>query len=547
MRIALAQLNYRIGDFEGNAGKINASIEKAKELGADLVVFSELAVTGYYPHDLLEKKEFILKAEESIREIALHCRGIAALVGGPAINDGERGKQLFNAAYYLENGGIRDIFYKSLLPTYDIFDEYRHFEPNRRFHLLTTGNSKLAVTICEDLWDEQPVYSEFGKNKLYQTSPMSELAKLGPEIVINLSASPFSANQETWRKDILIRKARESGIPLVYVNQVGAHAELIYDGGSVFIDSGGRIVHELKYFEEDFRIIDTKCTNRTEVQPASEKIEKIHDALVLGIRDYFEKTGFKKATLGLSGGIDSAIVAALAVRALGSRNVRVLLLPSVYSSEHSVKDALLLAQNLDIEYDLVPIQESVDAVNKAMLPVFANLPPDVTEENIQARIRGIMVMALSNKLNHLVLNTSNKSECAVGYGTLYGDMNGGLSVLGDVYKTQVYQLAAYINRNSVIIPAGTISKPPSAELRPGQKDSDSLPEYDILDHILFRYIELNQSPAEIASSGPDRMLVDKVIRMVNMNEYKRFQAPPILRVSSKSFGFGRRMPLVARF
>jgi NAD+ synthase (glutamine-hydrolysing) len=547
MKIALAQLNYRIGDFGGNAGKITASIEKAKESGADLVVFSELAVTGYYPHDLLEKKEFILKAEETIRKIALHCTGIAALVGGPAINDGEKGKQLFNAAYYLENGGIRDIFYKSLLPTYDIFDEYRHFEPNRSFHLIATKKGKLAVTICEDLWDEQPVYSEFGKNKLYQTSPMAELAKLGPDIMINLSASPFSANQETWRKDILVRKARESEIPLVYVNQVGAHAELIYDGGSVFIDCRGRIVHELKYFEEDFKIIDTKCTSSFEVQPAKEKIEKIHDALVLGIRDYFGKTGFKKATLGLSGGIDSALVSALAVSALGSRNVRVLLLPSVYSSEHSVKDALLLARNLGIEHNLIPIQDSVDAVNRAMSPVFANLPSDVTEENIQARIRGIMIMALSNKLNHLVLNTSNKSECAVGYGTLYGDMNGGLSVLGDVYKTQVYQLAAFINRDSGIIPAGIISKPPSAELRPGQKDTDSLPEYDILDHILFRYIELNQSPAEIASSGPDRTLVDKVIRMVNMNEYKRFQAPPILRVSSKSFGFGRRMPLVARF
>jgi NAD+ synthase (glutamine-hydrolysing) len=547
MKIALAQLNYRIGDFTGNAGKMIASIEKAKESGADLVVFSELSVTGYYAHDLLEKKEFIQKAGETVREIAAHCTGIGALVGAPVINDGERGKQLFNAACYLADGAIRDIFYKSLLPTYDVFDEYRHFEPNRNYHLLRTGNLNLAVTICEDLWDEQPDYNEFGKNKLYQTSPVAELIKLGPDMIINLSASPFSANQESWRKDILVRKTRESGIPLVYVNQVGAHAELIYDGGSLFVDAGGNILHELSYFEEDFRIIDTACKNKAGVQPAAEKIEKIHDALVLGIRDYFKKTGFEKATLGLSGGIDSALVAVLAVSALGPENVRVLLLPSVYSSDHSVKDALLLAQNLGIRYDLVPIQDSVDAVNRAISSVFVNLPQDVTEENIQARIRGIMIMALSNKLNHLVLNTSNKSECAVGYGTLYGDMNGGLSVLGDVYKTQVYQLAAFINRKSEIIPSGIITKPPSAELRPGQKDSDSLPEYDVLDHILFHYIELNQSPAEIAATGYDRSLVDQVIRMVNINEYKRFQAPPILRISSKSFGFGRRMPLVARF
>jgi NAD+ synthase (glutamine-hydrolysing) len=547
MKIALVQLNYRIGDFDGNAQKIIDSIQKAKSGGAELAVFSELAVTGYYPHDLLEKKEFILKAEETVHVIARHCEGIGALVGGPAINDGNRGKQLFNAAFYLENGKIRDVFYKSLLPTYDVFDEYRHFEPNQLFHLLHLNNNKIAVTICEDLWDEQPVYSEFGKNKLYQTSPVEELDKLNPELIINLSASPFSANQETWRKDILIAKAIQSTIPLVYVNQVGAQAELIYDGGSVFINSKGEIINELKYFEEDFTIIDTENPGEPLLQPKTGKTEKVFSALVLGIRDYFRKTGFSKATLGLSGGIDSAVVAVLAVKALGAENVRVLLLPSAYSSEHSVKDALQLANNLGIRYDILPIGEPVNAVASTLIPVFGNLPQGITEENIQARIRGVLIMALSNKFNHIVLNTTNKSECAVGYGTLYGDMNGGISVLGDVYKTEVYQLSDYINREMEIIPQNTITKPPSAELKPGQKDTDTLPEYSILDKILFYYIELNQSPDEIAELGIDPVIISKVIRMINMNEYKRFQAPPVLRISSKSFGFGRKMPLVAKF
>ena len=547
MKVALVQLNYRIGDFTGNAEKIISSIGRAKEEGAELAVFSELAVTGYYPGDLLEKKEFILEAEETIREIARYCTGISALVGGPAINDGERGKQLYNAAYFLENGKIRDVFYKSLLPTYDVFDEYRHFEPNRLYHLLHVNGIKAAVTICEDLWDEQPVPNEFGKNKLYLTSPLEELDDLEPEIIINLSASPFSANQETFRKDILIKKAAKAGTPLVYVNQVGAQAELIFDGGSVFIDGRGVILHELKYFGEDFRMVDTGNPGLPDLQPAVSRMEKIHNALILGIRDYFRKTGFRKATLGLSGGIDSAVVTVLAVRALGAENVRVLLLPSAYSTSHSVEDAVQLAEKLGIRYDLIPIAGSVNAVNAALSPLFQDLPFDVTEENIQARIRGVMVMALSNKFNHLVLNTSNKSECAVGYGTLYGDMNGGISVLGDVYKTDVYRLAALINSGEEIIPRNTITKAPSAELRPGQKDSDTLPEYPVLDKILFHYLELNQSPEEIISLGLEPALVAKVIRMVNLNEYKRFQAPPILRISSKSFGFGRKMPLVAKF
>lgn len=547
MKIALAQINFRIGDFPENSRKIIEHIGKAKAAGAELIVFSELSVTGYYPHDLLEKKEFIMRAEQAVREIAAACQGIAALVGGPSLNQSERGKNLYNSAFFLADGQIRDVFHKSLLPTYDVFDEYRHFEPNRDFRLLEFNGRKLAVTLCEDVWDELPSFSEFSRNKLYQTSPLAELAKLGPEIVINLSASPFSYNQENWRKNVLVQKACTYGLPVVYVNQVGAHAEMIFDGGSVVIDPSGRIIHELKYFEEDFRVVDLDNQSPPQLQEPSEAIAKIHDALVLGIRDYFRKTGFSKAVLGLSGGIDSALVAVLAVRALGAENVRGLLMPSQYSSQHSVDDARQLAENLGIRYDLLQIQEAVDHINHTLSPLFAGLPADITEENIQARTRGILVMAVSNKFNHILLNTTNKSEAAVGYGTLYGDMNGGLSVLGDVYKTDVYHLSRLINRNREIIPENSILKPPSAELRPDQKDTDSLPEYDVLDPILFRFIEQNQSPAEIAQAGFDLPLVEKIVRMVNLNEYKRFQAAPVLRISSKAFGFGRKMPLVAKY
>lgn len=547
MRIALAQLNYIIGDFEGNARRMIRTIEKAKNSEVDLVVFSELSVTGYYPHDLLEKKEFIQKAEDAVKKIAGHCTGIAAIVGAPRINESERGKKLFNAAFFLTGGEIRSVHKKTLLPTYDIFDEYRHFEPNRDFQLVEYKGKRFAVTICEDLWDEQPTASEFGKDKLYQVSPMEEYARLDPGFVVNISASPFSYNQENWRKEVLQSKAKKYGIPVFYVNQTGAQTELIFDGGSVYIDKHGEIIKELKYFEEDYLVFDTMSPGEKHLQPGTEAVEKIHDALVMGIRDYFGKMGFKQATLGLSGGIDSAVTAVLAVRALGPENVRVLLMPSKYSSGHSVEDARKLAENLGIRYDIVHIQDAVDAFEKELKPLFSGTEPGVTEENIQARARGIFIMALSNKFGHILLNTTNKSECAVGYGTLYGDMNGGLAVLGDVYKTDVFKMARLMNREWEIIPENSIVKPPSAELRPGQKDTDSLPEYEILDEILFRFIELNQSPREIVDGGFDEETVNRVIRMVNINEYKRFQAPPILRVSSKAFGFGRKMPLVARY
>ncbi|NLO01948.1 MAG: NAD+ synthase [Bacteroidales bacterium] len=547
MKVALAQLNYIIGDFEGNSAKIIKNIQHAKAQGADLVIFSELSVTGYYPHDLLEKKEFIFKAEETVQKIAESCRGIAAIVGAPCINENERGKKLFNAALFLADGRILSVHKKTLLPTYDIFDEYRHFEPNNDFQIAEYKNKRIAVTICEDLWDEQPTASEFGKDKLYQVSPMERLAELNPDFVVNISASPFSYNQESWRKDILIKKAKTYKLPVIYVNQTGAQAELIFDGGSVFINNQGEIIKELKYFEEDFLVINTDNEAEKAVQPSSGYIEKIYNALILGIRDYLYKSGFRKAVLGLSGGIDSAVTAVLAVRALGPENVRVLLLPSKYSSDHSIEDARQLAENLQIQYDLIEIQSAVDGFEKSLSPLFEGTDPGVAEENIQARARGIYLMAISNKFGNILLNTTNKSECAVGYGTLYGDMNGSIAVLGDVYKTDVFKLARHINRNTEIIPENTIIKPPSAELRPGQKDTDSLPEYDLLDQILFNYIELNQSPDEIEEKGFDRKVIERVMKLVNINEFKRFQAAPILRISSKAFGFGRKMPLVGRY
>lgn len=546
MKIALAQLNYHIANFEDNAEKIITAINRAKDEGAELVVFSELSVTGYYPHDLLERKEFIEKASQTVEKIAQACQGIVALVGAPSINTGSRGKKLYNSALFLNNGKVEAIRNKSLLPTYDIFDEYRHFEPNQEFNIIEYKGKRLAVTICEDLWDEQPTQNEFGKDKLYQTSPLEELSKQQPDLVINLSASPFSYNQENWRKNILVKNAVKYRLPIVYVNQTGAQTELIFDGGSCFVKEDGSIPVEMDYFNEDFVVVDTENPVKKK-QEQKDYIAKIHQALVLGIRDYFQKMHFTDVVLGLSGGIDSAVVCALAVEALGNEHVRGILMPSRYSSDHSVADAVQLAENLNIRYDIISIQNMVNEFENELSPIFENLPPGVAEENIQARSRGILVMAVSNKFGNILLNTTNKSECAVGYGTLYGDMNGGLSVLGDVYKTDVFKLARYINRNEELIPENSIIKPPSAELRPDQKDTDTLPDYEILDAILFKYIELNQSPEEIIKQGFERETVLKTVRMVNQNEYKRFQAPPILRVSSKAFGFGRKMPLVAKY
>jgi len=548
MKIALAQLNFHIGNFEANRDQIIQNIVKAKEQGAELIVFSELAVCGYYPNDLLERREFIDQCIGTINQIAVYCEGIAALVGSPSFNPSPNGKMLLNSAYFLKDGKVESIHSKTLLPTYDIFDEYRHFEPNREFNLIELNGLKLAVTICEDLWFNQPVFSTFGRENLYSVCPVAEYCKQDPDLIINLSASPFSYNQAKLRKEILLDNARKYKVPIIYVNQVGAQTELIFDGGSLFVDRKGEVIREMAYFAPDFKIIDTEKREVEQiVQPESQTIAKIHDALVLGISDYFRKTGFKTATLGLSGGIDSAVTLVLAAEALGAVNIHVLLMPSKYSSDHSVDDAVQLADNLGVKYDLVKIHEIVDAFDATLAGVFKGRVPDLTEENIQARVRGTLLMGLSNKFGHILLNTSNKSESAVGYGTLYGDMNGGLSVLGDVYKTDVFEMARFINRDKEIIPINSITKPPSAELRPDQKDSDSLPDYDVLDKILFDYIELAKSPAEIVAMGFDEATVHRTVLMVNRNEYKRFQTPPILRVSSKAFGFGRKMPLVAKY
>ena len=509
----------------------------------------ELSVCGYIPQDLLEQKDFIDRCYEAVKNIALSCHKITAIVGAPSINKDNKGKKLYNSAFVLADGKIQSVFNKTLLPTYDIFDEYRYFEPNSEFRLLDIKNKKIAITICEDLWDEQNFDYEFAQGKLYKTSPMEKLSALKPDFIINIAASPFSYNQDDARKNILLQNAKKYKCPIFYVNQVGAQTELIFDGGSMIVNSSGTIDKQMKFFEEDFTIINTEDAEKSAEKEISLKpdIEKIYNALILGIKDYFAKSGFKYATLGLSGGIDSALTLVLAVRALGNENVRVLLMPSKYSSDHSIDDALQLAHKLEVRYDVINIQNSVDAIEQAMVPVFLGRKADLTEENIQARIRGVLLMAVSNKFGNILLNTSNKSEAATGYGTLYGDMCGGLSVLGDVYKTDVYKMAKFINKEEEIIPWNTITKPPSAELRPDQKDSDFLPEYDMLDKILFNYIEMKKSHSEIVNMGFDDAVVKKVLRLVNINEYKRFQAPPILRVSSKAFGFGRRMPIVARF
>ncbi len=546
MRIALAQLNYHIGNFSDNVRKMKESIIRARNESADLVVFAELAVSGYPPRDFLEFDDFISRCRLAVQEIAAECHGIAAVVGSPVPNPDIKGKNLLNAALFLENGEIRHEYYKALLPNYDVFDEYRYFEPGRKFSLVEYKGKKIALTVCEDLWD-------IGADPLYVVNPMDELIKENPDLVINIAASPFHYDQAETRRSVLLENAGRYKLPLFYVNHVGAHTELLFDGGSMVISPGAKVWDELNYFEEDFRIydLDEVLNGKHLYKPAEDlpdrKISRIHDALVMGIRNYFQKLGFTKALLGLSGGIDSAVTLALAAEALGKENVWAVLMPSSFSSDHSVNDALELAKNLGCRHDTIPITPSFDSLEQTLTPWFRDLPFDVTEENLQARIRGVLLMALSNKFGYILLNTSNKSEAAVGYGTLYGDMNGGLSVLGDVYKTQVFELARYINRDREIIPENTIIKPPSAELRHNQKDSDSLPEYDILDQILYRYIELRKGPIDLVAMGFDEAIVKRVLWLVNTNEYKRYQTPPILRVSPKAFGMGRRMPIVARY
>jgi NAD+ synthase (glutamine-hydrolysing) len=551
MKISLAQLNYKIGDFENNTQKIIQTIRGAKSENVDLIVFSELSVCGYPPLDLLEHKYFIEQVYQSVEKISKECVGIAAIIGAPMLNPESMGKNLHNAALFCFDGKVQHTIYKTLLPTYDIFDEYRYFEPSHKQEPIDWKGYRIALTICEDLWFEQPIMTGFGKNKLYTINPLDKLAQSNPDFIINIAASPFAYNHDEIKREILFQNASKYSIPVFYVNQVGAHTEIIFDGGSRIVNSKGKLIHRLPFFKEAVQTFEMDevigSVQNTSSFDIPERIEKIHDALVLGIRDYFHKMGFTRAVLGLSGGIDSAVTLVLAVHALGNENVRVLLMPSQYSSDHSVNDAVALAENLNVDYDIISIKDIFGEFNGALSDVFEGKKEDITEENIQARIRGVLLMALSNKFGNILLNTSNKSEAAVGYGTLYGDMAGGISVLGDVYKSDVYLLSRYMNRMTEVIPWNTINKPPSAELRPDQKDSDSLPDYDILDKILFDYIELRKSPKDIISEGIPDAIVNRTIRLVNSNEYKRFQTPPILRVSSKAFGFGRRMPLVAKY
>jgi NAD+ synthase (glutamine-hydrolysing) len=636
MKIFLAQQNYHIGNFSANTKKIIDGIDKAKAAGADLVLFSELCVCGYPPRDFVEFHDFINQCYEAIDTIKEHADTIGVLIGSPARNPLREGKDLFNAVFLLHEREIKAEIHKTLLPTYDVFDENRYFEPAFEWKCIPFKGKKLAVTICEDIWN-------LGDNPLYRQTPMEMLIKESPDVMLNLSASPYNYAQDTVRNSIMKAHVDKYKIPMLYCNAVGSQTEIVFDGGSLVYDAEGNCVKDMAYFEEDYYLYELASgpspakgeRGTADVQPTTNEEEALHltgptqlkepvaphevsnentttviepspldtnransdapqkgplapapppqhgpgrgevyyysaadvgkgsdiiayltddknmheiyCALVLGIRDYFQKMGFTKATLGASGGIDSAVVQALAVEALGKENVHVLLMPSQYSSGHSVSDAEQLSKNLDNRYDIVTIKELFDQFSTSLKPIFGDLPFNVAEENIQSRVRGNLLMALANKFGYILLNTSNKSELATGYGTLYGDMAGGLGVLGDLYKMQVYALARYINRNGEIIPEHILSKAPSAELRPNQKDSDSLPDYPVLDRVLYNYIELRQGPKEIIAQGYDAALVNRILKMVNMNEYKRAQFCPIIRVSTKAFGVGRRLPIVAKY
>lgn len=538
MKIALAQLNFQIGNFKLNTTKIIDHIQKAKSFGADLIVFPELALTAYPPHDFLEFDHFIVQCEKSIQEISKHCDGIAAVVGAPYRNP-DKGKKLYNSAYFLNNKKVEDVIHKTLLPTYDIFDEYRYFEPNKQLKIISYKGYNISITICEDLWN---IYTPF-----YTKNPMDELSKLSPDFIINIAASPFSYQHNNDRIKVLQKNALQYNLPVFYVNHVGAQTEILFDGSSKVVDEKGQHIAEMAKFKEDFQVFDVENLKVPKSLIMPTKYEIIHDALVMGIKDYFTKLGFKKAILGLSGGIDSALVLVLLQRALGAENVKALLLPSMFSSSHSIEDATQLALNLGVSYEIISITNIYDAINHKLEPYFEGTEFGIAEENIQSRTRALLLMAYSNKFGNILINTSNKSELAVGYGTLYGDMCGGISVIGDLYKTEVFELCRFINKDQEVIPDNIITKPPSAELKPDQKDSDSLPDYEILDQILYHYIDEQKGFDEIIDLGFDENLVRKILNMVNINEHKRYQSPPVLRISNKSFGIGRRMPIVAKY
>jgi NAD+ synthase (glutamine-hydrolysing) len=558
MKIFLAQQNYHIGNFEANTAKILDAIAEAKKQGGDLIVFSELAVCGYPPRDFLDFNDFIEQGMAAIDKIRIAADMIGVLVGCPSRNTKPEGKNLFNSAFLLYEKEIKGVVNKSLLPNYDIFDEYRYFEPAWQWNILEFKGKRLAVTICEDIWN-------LGDDPLYRICPMDELIRQQPDIMINLSASPFDYLHADGRKDTVQENVLKYKLPMVYCNTTGSQTEIVFDGGSLVMNATGDLVVEMPYFKEALSSViwnDDGSFSEPVVRTADsipdvdlliptfdpeKNIDKIYEALLLGIRDYFNKMCFKKAIVASSGGIDSAIVVVLACHALGAENVRALLLPSQFSTSHSVSDAEQLSKNLGNPYDIIEIKDVFEKFETALEPIFKNLPFNIAEENLQSRIRGTLVMALANKFGYILLNTSNKSELATGYGTLYGDMAGGLGVIGDLYKTQVYALARYLNRDKEVIPGNIINKAPSAELRPGQKDTDSLPEYSDLDPILYEYIERTQGPKEIIGMGNDPALVARILKLVNTNEYKRNQFCPIIRVSSKAFGIGRRVPIVGKY
>lgn len=543
MRIALSQLNYHIGNFDGNVSKMIDAVTEAKRQGADIVCFAELAICGYPPRDFLEFSDFIGQCEEAVERLTKESHGIAIVVGCPTVNPVVEGKDLYNSAYFLYDGEVKHVQHKTLLPTYDVFDEYRYFEPAHEHLVVEFKGKRIALSICEDLWNLG------NDNPLYTICPLDQMIPQKPDFIINISASPFNYTQPVERMHVIRENVRRYGLPMFYVNHIGAQTELLFDGGSVVLSPDATVFDELPYFEESIRVyeLDEVMNGGNDQRQPAEKIELMHDALIMGIKDYFGKLGFTKAILGLSGGIDSAVTAALAARALGPENVLCVLLPSEFSSQHSIDDALALVENLGGPHHIISIKEPHKVFLDLLKNPFEGKPENIAEENIQARSRGLILMALSNKHGHILLNTSNKSELAVGYGTLYGDLAGGLSVIGDVYKTDVYRLAEFINKDAEIIPANTITKPPSAELRPNQKDTDSLPEYDDLDEILLHYIEEELGPKEIIAFGFDEQLVRRILRLVNISEFKRHQTAPVLRVSPKAFGMGRRMPIVGKY
>jgi NAD+ synthase (glutamine-hydrolysing) len=557
MKIFLAQQNYHIGNFEKNTDKIIDAIKVAKSENADLIVFSEMCICGYPARDFLDFKDFIDKCFQCIDKIKEHADTIGVIVGSPDRNLAREGKELFNASFFLYEKEIKGVAHKTCLPNYDVFDEYRYFEPAFDWNIIEFKGKKIALTICEDIWN-------LGDNPLYRICPMDILMQQLPDFMINISASPFDYTHAEDRKATVKANVLKYKIPLIYCNAVGSQTEIIFDGVSLCFDKDANLCCELSQFKEEIKevILNDDGTFNSILKPAKDvpdalleplqfmpslNISQVYDAIVLGIRDYFDKMGFTKAIIGSSGGIDSAVTIVLACAALGKENVRAILMPSEYSTSHSVSDAENLSKNIENSYDVVSIKKIYNSFLEELKPVFKDLPFGVAEENIQARTRGNLLMAIANKFGYILLNTSNKSELAVGYGTLYGDMAGGLGVLGDCYKQQVYELAKFINSQKEIIPENIIGKAPSAELRPGQKDVDSLPPYDILDAVLYQYIERVQGPSEIKSQGFDAALVDRILKMVNRNEYKRNQFCPIIRVSPKAFGTGRRMPIVASY